>query len=494
MEPEELERRNPWWRRVEAIEEDFHVVEYESHEPKWDPMVRRSLRFDVDRVFTLRGPRQVGKTTLLKLLLREALASGAHPRSVLYLSCDLLHDPGDIVAAVNAYLDSSRGVPEGEHRLILLDEVTSVRDWDRGVKSLVDQGALVGSTVVLTGSHAMDLRRSSGRLAGRRGEGEIPLNVTMRPLRFSEYVATVSPPLLSELEDVLQDGMTTRREVLMRLLEGELPDALGGPVHALRGDLRGVLDEYMVTGGMMRAVRQLGESDSIAPGTYELYVRGLLGDLARWGMSEGPARQVIAAVSERLTSSFSLNSIAKATELGSHSTVGRYLDALEEAFVLANLFQLELHRGRAKYKAERKVHFADPFMAHAFSAWVLGEADPFSSSRTRLSSKDWKAALVEGVVAAHMARLMEDLASSDLHNPREALFFWKKKGSGREVDLVARVPSGFRPVEVKYQTRVTSGDMVPLKSFKGGLVVSRDTLEARSGRAIVPLEVFLVLV
>lgn len=489
-----MERRNPWWRRVEAIEEDFHVVEYESHEPKWEPMVRRSLRFDHDRMFTLRGPRQVGKTTLLKLLLREALASGVHPRSVLYLSCDLFQDPREIVAAVDTYVDSSRGVPKGERRLLLLDEVTSVRDWDRGIKHIVDRGTAVGSTLVLTGSHAMDLRRSSGRLAGRRGEGEIPVNVIMRPLRFSEYISTVSPRLFSELEDVLGDAGTTRGEVLTALLEGEVPDALGGPVHALRGDLRDVLDEYMVTGGMMRAVRQLREEGSIAPGTYELYVRGLLGDLARWGMSEGPARQVIAAVTDRLTTPFSLNSIAKATELGSHSTVGRYLDALEEAFVLANLFQLELHKGRAKYRAERKVHYADPFMAHAFSAWVLGEADPFSLSKAWLLSVDWRARLVEGVVASHVARLVEDLAYSDLYNPREALFFWKKKGSGREVDLVARVPSGFRPVEVKYQTRVTSGDLVPLRSFKGGLVVSRDVLETRGGRAIVPLEVFLALV
>jgi len=494
MNPEDLERRNPWWRRVEALEEDFHVTEYEVHEPKWDPMVKRSLRFDRDRVFTLRGPRQVGKTTLLKLVLREAISSGAHPRSVLYLSCDMFHDPGDIVAAVEMYLGSSRGVPEGERRLLLLDEVTSVRDWDRGVKHLVDTGSTRGSTVVLTGSHSMDLKRSSGRLAGRRGEGEVPVNLTMRPLRFSEYIATVSNGLFSELEGVLHDGGTTRREVLMGLLEGEVSDALGGPMHALRGDLRTVLDEYLLTGGMMRAVRQLREGGSIAPGTYELYVRGLLGDIARWGMSEGPARQVIAAVTERLTTSFSLKSISDATELGSHSTVGRYLDALEEAFVLANVFQLELHKGRAKYRAQRKVHYSDPFMAHAFSAWVLGEADPFSMAQSMLSSPDWRARLVEGVVASHVARMLEDLGPGDLHNPREAMYFWRKKGSGREVDLVARVPSGFRPVEVKYQSRVTSGDLVPLRSFKGGVVVSRDTLETRNGRAIVPVEVFLALV
>lgn len=494
MNPEDLERRNPWWRRVDAIEEDFHVTEYEGHEPKWDPMVRHSLRFDRDRVFTLRGPRQVGKTTLLKLVLREVLASGAHPRSVLYLSCDLFHGPGEIVTAVEIYLESSRGVPEGERRLLLLDEVTSVRDWERGVKHLVDAGLTRGSTVVLTGSHSMDLKRSYGRLAGRKGEGEIPVNVTMRPLRFSEYIATVSPGLFSELETVLHDDGTSRMEVLMEVLEGKVTDALGGPVQALRGDLRTVLDEYMVTGGMMRAVRQLHESGTIAPGTYELYVHGLLGDLARWGMSEGPARQVVAAVTERLATSFSLKSIADATELGSHSTVGRYLEALEDAFVMANVFQLELHKGRAKYRAQRKVHFSDPFMAHAFSAWVLGEADPFSLAQTRLSSPEWRGRLVEGVVGSHIARLAEDLCPGDLHNPRESLFFWKKKASGREVDLVVRVPSGYRPVEVKYQSRVTSGDLAPLRSFRGGVVVSRDTLEARSGRAIVPAEVFLALV
>ncbi|NIP37313.1 MAG: hypothetical protein GWN39_20380, partial [Thermoplasmata archaeon] len=70
---------------------------------------------------------------------------------------------------------------------------------------------------------------------------------------------------------------------------------------------------------------------------------------------------------------------------------------------------MEQHKGRAKYRAERKVHYADPFMAHAFSAWIQGEADPFSGSQERLSSKEWKAALVEGVVASHVARLLEDL-------------------------------------------------------------------------------------
>ena len=494
MQPEDLERRNPWWRRVEAIEEDFHVVEYEAHEPKWDPMVRRSIPFDRDRVLTLRGPRQVGKTTLLKLLLRGRLRSGVHPRSVLYLSCDLLHDHGEIAGAVDAYMASSRGVPPGERRLLLLDEVTSVRDWDRAVKHVVDSGAAVGSTMVLTGSHAMDLRRSSGRLAGRRGEGDAPVDLVMRPLRFSEYVATVSPPLFGELEAALGDAGTTRGEVLAALLGGRVPDALGGPVHALRGDLRALVDDYMLTGGMMRAVRQLREDGSIAPGTYELYVRGLLGDLGRWGMSEGLARQVVAAVTERLSTSYSLNSIAKDTEIGSHSTAGRYLDALEGSFVLFNLFQLELHKGRARYRAERKVHYADPFMAHAFAAWVRGEVDPYPWSVERLSSGDWRANLAEGVVASHVARHMEDQASSDLYNPRESLFFWRKKDSGREVDLVARTPDGFRPVEVKYQTRVTSSDLAPLRSFRGGLVVSRDTLEERSGRAVVPLELFLVLV
>ena len=115
-------------------------------------------------------------------------------------------------------------------------------------------------------------------------------------------------------------------------------------------------------------------------------------------------------------------------------------------------------------------------------------------SRRRLSSKDWRGKLVEGVVASHMARLAEDLGPGDLHNPRESLFFWRKKGSGREVDLVVRVPSGLRPVEVKYQSRITSGDLVPLRSFQGGVIVSRDTLEERRGRAIVPVEVFLALV
>jgi len=46
------------------------------------------LRFDADAIYILRGPRQAGKTTLLKQALQNAAASGLPATDLLYLSCD----------------------------------------------------------------------------------------------------------------------------------------------------------------------------------------------------------------------------------------------------------------------------------------------------------------------------------------------------------------------------------------------------------------------
>ena len=68
--PVELIDQNPWWRNPKAIEQDNHILELEKSRVKWDPRLRRMFTLDKDIVYTLRGPRQVGKTTLLKNMIR----------------------------------------------------------------------------------------------------------------------------------------------------------------------------------------------------------------------------------------------------------------------------------------------------------------------------------------------------------------------------------------------------------------------------------------
>jgi predicted AAA+ superfamily ATPase len=54
-------RDNPWWRQAEAINEDTDLRRFDTTPLRFEHAVPFDL--DVDAVFTLRGPRQVGKST-----------------------------------------------------------------------------------------------------------------------------------------------------------------------------------------------------------------------------------------------------------------------------------------------------------------------------------------------------------------------------------------------------------------------------------------------
>ena len=61
----------------------------------------QSIRVDEPNVYTLRGPRQVGKTTLLKQLASRVIRDGGtDPSRVVYYPLDLVERPTQIVEIV----------------------------------------------------------------------------------------------------------------------------------------------------------------------------------------------------------------------------------------------------------------------------------------------------------------------------------------------------------------------------------------------------------
>ncbi|WP_052295949.1 ATP-binding protein [Pseudothermotoga thermarum] len=117
--------------------------------------------------YTIRGPRQVGKTTFLKLYIKKLLESGIPPSRILFLTCDDLKDRFELIEVIKNFFQlygKSGGIS-----YMFIDEITMIQDWQSGIKYLVDIGLLEDCLVVLTGSSAYDLKISSERLPGRKG-------------------------------------------------------------------------------------------------------------------------------------------------------------------------------------------------------------------------------------------------------------------------------------------------------------------------------------
>jgi predicted AAA+ superfamily ATPase len=126
------------------------------------------------KVVALRGPRQVGKTTLLNQIVDHLLDAGTDPRSIFRIQFDDLPDlkrlSMPILELCHWYADTvlqtsfARAARHGFRPIIFLDEVQNLPDWAPQLKHLVDLNPV---RALITGSSALRIEAGRDSLAGR---------------------------------------------------------------------------------------------------------------------------------------------------------------------------------------------------------------------------------------------------------------------------------------------------------------------------------------
>ena len=87
---EQILAQNPWWTSAGWRASDPHLALLEEQPARLAADFVAGLDLSRPGIHTLRGPRQVGKSTDLKLLVERALDSGVPARAIVYLALDLL--------------------------------------------------------------------------------------------------------------------------------------------------------------------------------------------------------------------------------------------------------------------------------------------------------------------------------------------------------------------------------------------------------------------
>ncbi|MEM3931964.1 MAG: ATP-binding protein, partial [Thermofilum sp.] len=192
-----MESLNPWWKGKEAFEEDEDYKKWRQSSVRWVPQLLEEIELEAPALHFLFGPRQVGKTTLLKLLIGKLLQVVDNPRAIFYYRCDLLADYKELNSVLMEYLKIKRNEVL-RVSFIFLDEVTFPREWYRAIKYMVDRGYLQNDIVVLTGSLSMYAKREVETFPGRRGRGR---DYVLYPLSFREYIKVSRPDLYGKLEE-----------------------------------------------------------------------------------------------------------------------------------------------------------------------------------------------------------------------------------------------------------------------------------------------------
>ena len=437
---------NPWWIDRGTIAGDPQILRWTEATVRWTPSVATHIDLTVPAVYTLRGPRQVGKTTAAKLMIQRSLRETA-TEEVLFYSCDLDTDPDAIRDVVQA---ARRLRPQAARWRIFLDEVTSIRNWQAGVKWLRDNTPAANDTFVVTGSSSIDLAAGAERLPGRRGNIERPDRILL-PLSFADYARLhgLIPPAVLGLPDFFKSDT---RELLTQA-SLRLPD------------LRPLLDRYLHVGGFPSAVIAEAAAGNVTDAVLRDLWLQIEGEVGRQGRDPLRAFRTLEHAVRTMGQRTNWTALGEALDTNYH-LADDYANLMARAFALIVLYKYELHRGGPQLRAEKKLYVVDPLFAYI-------------PRRVRdVGLQPVLPALVETAVAMALFRSDEQPLVEQFPLP-QGLFYWRS-ASGGEVDfLVGRGAINDRiPVEVKYQATVTGRDVAAMKrSFSRGLLITADTLD-----------------
>ena len=316
----DLEEYNPWWLH----EEDPDIEEWSELEYRYVPSWIGELSLEPFSVNFLVGPRRVGKTLGVKLLIKQLLGENvSNPYRIFYYDCTMLNDQNDLSAVLQTYLKlrDAKGIRSS---LIFLDEVTSVRNWWKGIIDLINRKKLKNDVVVVMGSVSVNLDRAVGNFAGRKGKGKV---LEIMPLGFRDYYQ-----LVTGVEDYF---------------DGKGWDAF---------------EMYLKTGGYAAYLnRRIRKGDIVG---------ALKADLRSLEREKDPetAREILGAIISKAPSPVSYTEIAEEAGIN-RDTARTYVSVLSELRILLEIPFSE--RGdKILHKKNRKFAIRDPLMGRAFSEWA----------------------------------------------------------------------------------------------------------------------------
>ncbi len=450
--PARLERylgtSNPWW----------------SGEPlRTLPPFRRwlfgrtlsNLKSGLAPVTVLRGPRQVGKTTLqeqiIDYLLNEEKVAPTRIFRVQFDEVPSLKGIGDPILSLCRWFEQrvlrasfNRQAHRGEPAFLFFDEVQNLSDWAPQIKALVDHHSV---RVLLTGSSALRIERGRDSLAGRISTLQLD-TLLLREIASLRGWETISPVIslngLKALKDqhfweeLRQHGL--RHRDLRDRAFAAFSERGGYPVAQIRADVpwEQIADQLNET-----VIRRVIQHD------LRLGERGRRRD-------ENLLEQVFRVCCRYAGQAPSQATYVTELRFAYDANIGwqrilAYRRFLDDTLLIRLVEPLELRLKRQR--GNRKVCLSD----HSLRASWLQEIVP-------LTPDGLHAAPHLSDLAGHMA---ESIAGYFLGAiPGLDLAWFPERGAEPEVDFVITVGEYRIPMEIKYRRHIDGHrDTLGIRSF-----------------------------
>lgn len=464
---ENLEFTNPWWRGMPGPEpQRFRRWAFQE---AW-----QRLHSGVTPAVAIRGPRQVGKTTIQRQIIEQLLLmERVGPERILRVQFDDVPQMGalrqPIVSLVRWFEKKVLGQPingmarKGQPVYLLFDEVQNLKSWAAEVKFLVDHAT---ARVLITGSSSLRMTRGQDNLAGRVSW------IDLGPLRLREIagirrLAPLPPvPEAAALDNWVNRGFWLDLASLMERHASAVADvfdhfsALGGyPVcHRASEQNRSELAEIVVDTVVARTIER--DVRLLAKGRRwdAMFLRHAFRQVCRYaGQSvrpEGIAREINDTYQSRVTA----NDVTRAIRYFADAMLIHLVDPLEVAL--------------KRQSHAPKLCLCDHFVREAW----LQETVPLSP-RALAGLHESVASVAGHIVESVIGYFLKGIPGA------EVAWFPKRKHEP-EVDFVVTVGSQRVPIEVKYgRAKPRQSDCDGIESFcrqkkygaPFGLLLTQDT-------------------
>ncbi len=366
---------------------------------------RKSLPFiSSPGVFTLLGPRRIGKSTQFRVWQKKLLDEGVSLNKIAHVDAEIFENWKELLEALeNLKVD-----------FLFIDEATAPKDWPRALKILIDRGTLDKTCIWLTGSNAFDLKNMSEKLPGRRGENSSNRDVELLPLNFREFF---------EVHKKFKKS------------PGEC------------------FSNFLKFGGYPIAVSESLQFDRPSVDLMQTFVDVALGATTKSHRSPRLTGALVERLWLNLGGLTSYHNLSKALDAGSHPIIRQYVEILEGCFALLIAEKFNAKTRSGFLKKEKKIYFFDPLVMASLVSWAQNPTQGVNPHWMEIQMSD----------SAKFGKLLETLVASEFRKKKWPFYY--DHAFGGEIDFV--VPLSDQEIlafEVK-KSEPSLAEITPLKAY-----------------------------
>ena len=465
---------NPWWENPDKAFERLPSF----RRPIFDEIFR-GLK-EIPQIVSITGPRRVGKSTIIRQIVRQLIIEGIKPKDIIYYSMDdpaLLRSEIDHDKFIDSLMDEARKKGSNNSIYVFLDEIQRFDRWELFLKKYYDLHYPV--RFAISGSASSPIfKKSRESLLGRIKDYHI------LPFSFREFLHfhnKENPHLISQFNEIYKTGkavmgMFTKHPEYAELDKVTIP---GIPV-GLRQNIEERLSRFLIEGGFPEV----------------------------WTLPDWEMKQ--SYLFDNQVEKVILEDLVLAVELRKPEMLKRfYISLLENPGREINFQQLSQDLGINRATIDKYFPLLE-------MTDLIRHAEKFTKSPIKVRRGNIKCYLVDLALRNAILRIQESLlkdaqvlglyAENLVFNALKKwegtvnLSYFKEKEY--EVDFIVHVGAGrYLPVEVKYKEQVDDSELRTIRNFcerlkcSTGIVVTKkwDDFGTKDRLFYMPLPHFLLL-